>query len=89
MVTGDDKEQVSKSAEYLASSFWEVRDDFDFVAPTATLEESLALGFKSAKKPFIISDMGIIQLLGVPGMLHGHFVNSWHERNFRRLMGRW
>ncbi len=58
MVTGDDKEQVGKSAEYLASSFWEVRDDFDFVAPTATLEESLALGFKSTKKPFIISDMG-------------------------------
>ena len=58
MVTGDDKEQVSESAEYLASSFWEVRKDFDFVAPTATLEESLALGFKSSKKPFIISDMG-------------------------------
>ena len=39
MVTGDNKESVTKSAEYLAESFWEVKDEFKFVAPVATLEK--------------------------------------------------
>ena len=58
MVTGDDKEQVGRAAEELAKSFWDVRSEFVFVAPTATLEESLNMAIKSAKHPFIISDMG-------------------------------
>lgn len=58
MVTGDDEEAVKNGAEQLADSFWKVRNEFEFVAPTATLEESLSLALKSEKKPFIISDMG-------------------------------
>ena len=58
MVTGDDKKAVSAGAEQLATHFWEVRKEFEFVAPTATLEESLSLALRSNKKPFIISDMG-------------------------------
>jgi len=58
MVTGDNKEKVISTAEYLADSFWEVRSDFEFVAPTATLEESLNMAITSSKHPFIISDMG-------------------------------
>ncbi len=58
MVTGDDKDIVKKSAEYLAQSFWEVRNEFEFVAPTTTFEESLKLAFASNKHPYIISDMG-------------------------------
>ncbi len=58
MVTGDDKEAVSKAAEELAGSFWEVRNEFVFVAPTASLEESLKLALASKKKPYMISDMG-------------------------------
>ncbi len=58
MATGDDKEQVSKAAEALASHFWDVREEFEFVAPTATLDESLAMAFASKEQPFIISDMG-------------------------------
>jgi len=58
MVTGDDKEQVSKAAEDLAQSFWDVRHEFEFVAPTATLEESLKQALESEGQPFIISDMG-------------------------------
>jgi microcystin degradation protein MlrC len=58
MVTGDDKEKVKSGAEELAKSFWEVRNEFEFVAPTATFDESLALALKSDKKPFMISDMG-------------------------------
>ena len=58
IVTGDDKESVNKSAEYLAKSFWEVRNQFEFVAPVGSLNESLDLAINSNSKPFIISDMG-------------------------------
>ncbi|MFS4456681.1 M81 family metallopeptidase [Maribacter sp. 2304DJ31-5] len=58
MTTGDDKEQVIQGAEKLAQSFWDVRNEFEFVAPTTTFDESLKLALKSDKRPFIISDMG-------------------------------
>tara|TARA_R110000744_G_scaffold139399_1_gene250390 strand:- start:1789 stop:3357 length:1569 start_codon:yes stop_codon:yes gene_type:complete len=58
MVTGDDKEQVEQGAENLAQSFWNVRNQFKFVAPTTTLDESLKLALASDKKPYMISDMG-------------------------------
>ncbi len=58
MVTGDDKEKVIAGAESLAKSFWDVRSEFEFVAPTATLKESLDLALQSKTHPFIISDMG-------------------------------
>lgn len=58
MVTGDDQAAVEESAEYLAKSFWDVRAEFEFVAPVATLEESLDMALASDKKPFMISDMG-------------------------------
>ena len=45
-------------AEYLAESFWEVKDEFKFVAPVATLEKSLDLAINSNTSPYIISDMG-------------------------------
>jgi microcystin degradation protein MlrC len=35
-----------------------VRHEFDFVAPVASLEESLDRAITSDKKPFVISDMG-------------------------------
>ncbi len=58
MVTGDDKEAVTSTAEDLARSFWDVRSEFSFVAPTASLDESLDMAIASDKHPFIISDMG-------------------------------
>ena len=58
MVTGDDKNEVKRSAEKLAQSFWDVRKQFEFVAPVAPLAECLEMGINSNKKPFIISDMG-------------------------------
>jgi len=58
MVTGDDKEKVISTAEELAKSFWEVRSDFVFVAPTGTLSEILDKAVASNKHPFMISDMG-------------------------------
>ena len=58
MVTGDNKKAVTSGAEKLANQFWESRNDFKFVAPTTTLDESLKLALKSKLSPFIISDMG-------------------------------
>ena len=58
MVTGDNKKQVSESAESLARDFWKVRNEFEFVAPTTDLKTSLEYALKSKKKPYIISDMG-------------------------------
>ena len=58
MVTGDDKANVTKAAEELAKSFWNVRKEFAFIAPTATLKEALDKAVVSDKHPFMISDMG-------------------------------
>jgi microcystin degradation protein MlrC len=58
MVTGDDEEAVTTTSEGLARSFWDVRSEFAFVAPTATFDESLAKALASDERPFMISDMG-------------------------------
>lgn len=58
MVTGDNKNEVKKGAENLASSMWDVRHQFEFVAPTTTFDNAFELALKSEKQPFIISDMG-------------------------------
>jgi microcystin degradation protein MlrC len=58
MVVGDDKEQVGTSAKTIAEKFWSVRQQFDFEAPTKSLDECLDAAIAGNKKPFFISDMG-------------------------------
>lgn len=58
MVTGDDEKAVVESAEQLAQYYWKVREQFIFVAPTTTFDESISLAIASKDKPYIISDMG-------------------------------
>lgn len=58
MAVGDDKAKVTQTAEKLARDFWNVRAKFDFVAPTGTLDKSLAKALASPKHPFFISDTG-------------------------------
>ena len=63
MAYGDSKKQVKEAAETLANHFWEVRNEFDFVAPTTTLDDAYNRAFnylniREDSKPFIISDMG-------------------------------
>ncbi|HEU5145877.1 MAG TPA: MlrC C-terminal domain-containing protein, partial [Chryseosolibacter sp.] len=41
-----------------AKSLWDVRNEFEFIAPVATLKESLDMAIASDKHPFMISDMG-------------------------------
>lgn len=58
MVTGDDKQKVVSTAEQLAKSFWDVRTEFDFVAPTDSLHGALNKAVASKKHPYFISDSG-------------------------------
>ena len=59
VVVGDDQKAVGESAESIAKDFWNARSRFEFVAPTATLEECLADALKNTDKyPYFISDMG-------------------------------
>jgi microcystin degradation protein MlrC len=58
MVTGDNKKNVQQAATILAHKFWEARNDFAFVAPTAPLDEALAKALAGKLHPFFISDMG-------------------------------
>ena len=58
MAYGDDKESVAKAAETLAKLFWDVREEFEFVAPTTYFDDAMNQALASDKKPFIISDMG-------------------------------
>lgn len=58
MVTGDDKVAVATSAEELAAHFWQVRRQFDFVAPTGNLKKCFDKALASTKRPFFISDSG-------------------------------
>ncbi len=58
MVTGDDKDKVTATAGQLAKSFWNVRTQFEFVAPTGNLKACLDKALASTKHPFFISDSG-------------------------------
>jgi microcystin degradation protein MlrC len=58
MVTGDEQSSVTAGAEELAAYFWDVRHEFEFVAPVASLDEALDKAVASDRKPFMISDSG-------------------------------
>lgn len=90
MAYGDDKEAVSKAAEKLASHFWDVRKEFEFVAPTTYLDEALEKALASNKKPFIISDMGDNPTAGGAGdvtwTLHELFKDAVLQRSGKTLI---
>jgi len=58
MVTGDEASAVTAGAEKLARHFWDVRYEFEFVAPVASLDDALDKAIASDRKPFMISDSG-------------------------------
>ena len=47
MTYGDDKREVIESAEELANDFWNFRHEFEFVAPTTTLDIAFDNAFDS------------------------------------------
>lgn len=59
IVTGDDGALITREAERLARRYWEVRAEFAFVGPTATLDEALDTALaEGAPRPYVISDSG-------------------------------
>ncbi|PLX22992.1 MAG: microcystin degradation protein MlrC, partial [Salinivirgaceae bacterium] len=87
MVTGDDKQQVKESAEELAKYFWNVREQFEFVAPVASLDESLKMALETDKKPFIISDMGDNPTAGGAGDVTWTLKKILDQVAFKKLEG--
>ena len=59
MVMGDDEQVIAREAERVARMFWEAREEFVFVAPTATLDGALEKALApDAARPYLISDSG-------------------------------
>ncbi|RRB04706.1 M81 family metallopeptidase [Larkinella rosea] len=87
MVVGDDKAKVGRSAEQLAQAFWNVRSQFDFVAPTGTLDQSLAKALASANHPFFISDTGDNPTAGGAGDVTWTITQILARPEFKRADG--
>ena len=87
MVTGDDKYAVSESAETLAQHFWNVRDQFEFVAPTADLDTALSYALTSEKNPYIISDMGDNPTAGGAGDVTWTLRELLNQKAFKKSSG--
>lgn len=60
VVTGWDEHAVTKGAEMLAKLFWDVHEEFHFVAKTGTFEQCIdaAIRSRECQRPFFISDSG-------------------------------
>jgi microcystin degradation protein MlrC len=87
MVTGDDQKAVSESAETLAAHFWKVRNEFEFVAPTADLDTSLSYALTSDKKPYVISDMGDNPTAGGAGDVTWTLRELLNNKAFKKSSG--
>ena len=88
MVVGDDKEVVGKTAEDLAQKFWDVRNEFEFIAPTANLDICLDKAvLPSTKRPFMISDMGDNPTAGGAGDVTWTLTELLKRKEFKKASG--
>jgi len=87
MVTGDDKTIVARTAEQLAKKFWEVRNEFVFVAPVADLKTSLDKAIASSKHPFFISDSGDNPTAGGAGDVTWTITEILNRPEFKKADG--
>jgi microcystin degradation protein MlrC len=58
VVTGDNRAAIAGQAQALAQAYWDARGDFQFVAPSGSFDECMAVAAGSDKHPFFISDSG-------------------------------
>lgn len=87
MVVGDNKQKVVNGAEELAQAFWNVRHKFEFVAPVASLNESLDRAIASAERPYIISDMGDNPTAGGAGDVTWTITEILKRKEFKKADG--
>lgn len=87
MVTGDDELATRSTAEDLAKNFWSVRQQFQFIAPTAPLKEALDTAIASDQHPFMISDMGDNPTAGGAGDVTWTLHELLKRKEFQREEG--
>ncbi len=58
VITGTDEQVVTNEIKELATYYWNIRHQFEFVGPTASIERVYEEALKSNVKPFFISDTG-------------------------------
>ncbi len=88
VVVGDDKQEVEAGARQLAEHFWSIRHDFEFVAPTATLDEVLEQALKSKVRPYFISDMGDNPTAGGAGDVTWTLTQLLKRPEFKKASGK-
>jgi len=89
MFTGDDRDELIKTTEEVANHFWNVRKEFKFVAPVATLSESLdqAVAAPKEQRPFFISDTGDNPTAGGAGDVTWTITEILKRKEFKREDG--
>ncbi|KAK5684993.1 hypothetical protein LTS10_003068 [Elasticomyces elasticus] len=87
VVTGWDEQAVKRGAERLADVFWEAHEDFDFVAPTGSLDECLQAALGSQKRPYFISDSGDNPTAGGAGDVTWTLHQMLHRTEFKSASG--
>lgn len=58
VVTGWEEDAVANGAQQLATTFWEAREEFNFVAATGSFAECLDTAVAAKARPYFISDSG-------------------------------
>jgi len=89
VVTGWEEGAVSKGAERLAKLFWDVHEEFHFVAKTGTYHECIDAALKSTKsqRPFFVSDSGDNPTAGGSGDVTWGLTKLLEREEFKRKNG--
>ncbi|KAL5406607.1 hypothetical protein PMIN06_001889 [Paraphaeosphaeria minitans] len=87
VVTGWDKNAVADGAQELAATFWDVRGEFEFVAPTGTFAECLDLALAAKARPYFISDSGDNPTAGGSGDVTWGVAQLLARPEFRQATG--
>lgn len=89
MFTGDNKDELIRTTEEIAKHFWDVRKEFEFVAPVASLEESLdqAIAADKEHRPFFISDTGDNPTAGGAGDVTWTLTEILKRKEFQHANG--
>lgn len=89
VVTGWDKSAVKSGAERLAKLFWDVHEEFTFVAPVGSYKECIdsALRIKKECRPFYISDSGDNPTAGGSGDVTWGLTKLLEREEFRDEKG--
>lgn len=87
VVTGWDKYVVTNGAQELATTFWNARGEFKFVAPTGSFAECLDTALAAKARPYFISDSGDNPTAGGSGDVTWGITQILARPEFRQATG--